>query len=651
LTSKVYPIVNNAGISYLLGARTTLIFDSNGNGFSDVLLQEWFPGGSNEAKQLFLYQQKTDVEELENSNALKGFTAITPTVKIGDLNNDGIEDLIIYDLGLKIGSDQAYTGTEPVVYFGRKDKIPAKSDILLKAYENYSSADTWQSDGKVSAKDFALADIDNDGDLDIWVESTGGMNVTNHFLVNHGSHFSVDKSRVSALDIQGSNDADFNRYWSAHFADLNSDGAVELILGQSRTDDITHINGTSIVLENDRRGFFSIKSRLPEPSFNDGFTVVAEIASGDLNNDGKMDLILAHRRPGNELRANDSNPGTGNYIQVLIQSDQGEFFDKSSDFIGSQRKWSNDDLNNTNFIANIEFFDANGDGWKDLLVNYWSNFDIVAPVLMINRGGAKLERSTPDITDDYSGEFNFVWNSDQLSKGDIEVITQVSSNEIFSANTLFQSAKSINVSGTNGDDFMDGDSGDDEFTSLAGDDYLSGYGGNDIFRAGIGRDTIIGGNGDDYLGGGQGGDYLSGGTGNDTVLAGNGRDLITGGLGADHLYGGFGHNTFSDEKDGSVDQLYFKSDQFAENWLYGRAGMNPNGQKIDIIKGLDQSDLLFVEGVETSELSFSEVSNFAAPTGNFSGIGIFANGFIEGLYTGGDLSAVQLQSMTVGVGA
>ena len=79
--------------------------------------------------------------------------------------------------------------------------------------------------------------------------------------------------------------------------------------------------------------------------------------------------------------------------------------------------------------------------------------------------------------------------------------------------------------------------------------------------------------------------------------------------------------------------------------------MNPNGQKVDIIKGLDQFDRVFVEGVETSDLHFSEVNNFAAPTGNFSGIGIFANGFLEGLYTGGDLRAAQLKSMTVGVDA
>ena len=79
--------------------------------------------------------------------------------------------------------------------------------------------------------------------------------------------------------------------------------------------------------------------------------------------------------------------------------------------------------------------------------------------------------------------------------------------------------------------------------------------------------------------------------------------------------------------------------------------MNPDGQKVDIIKGLDRSDSLFIEGVETTDLSFDQVSSFSAPTGNFSGIGIYANGFLEGLYTGGDLTSSQLQSMTTGVDA
>ena len=203
--------------------------------------------------------------------------------------------------------------------------------------------------------------------------------------------------------------------------------------------------------------------------------------------------------------------------------------------------------------------------------------------------------------------------------------------------------------GTDSEDFMHGGPGNDELTSLAEHDYLTGYEGNDILRAGSGRDTLIGGNGDDYLGGGQNGDELVGGNGNDIVHGGNGRDSLAGGLGADDLYGGFGHNTFADERDGSVDWLYFKSDQFAENWLYSRAGMNPNGQKVDIIKGLDQSDQLFIEGVETSDLTFGLVNDFSAPTGFFSGVGIFANGFLEGIYTGGDIGASQLASMTTGV--
>lgn len=178
------------------------------------------------------------------------------------------------------------------------------------------------------------------------------------------------------------------------------------------------------------------------------------------------------------------------------------------------------------------------------------------------------------------------------------------------------------------------------FEGTRSDNYLKGT---------IGKDIIAGFAGGDELRGGQGGDTLFGYSGMDLIHGGNGRDYIWGGSGADDVYGGFGHNTFGDERDGSVDALFFKSDQFAFNWLYDRASMNPDGRKVDILKGLDHYDSVFVEGVETSDLSFYEVNDFSAPTGNFSGIGIYANGFLEAIYTGGDLSASQLKSMTVGI--
>ena len=172
---------------------------------------------------------------------------------------------------------------------------------------------------------------------------------------------------------------------------------------------------------------------------------------------------------------------------------------------------------------------------------------------------------------------------------------------------------SVNLRGTNGNETLDGGGGDDELVGLRGRDYLNGFGGNDILRAGNGRDTIIG------------------------------------GAGADEMYGGFGHNTFMDALDGDVDKLIFKSDQFAYNYIYDKAGNNADGRKVDIIEELDSFDQIMIQGVETDQLSFGYVSNLATPSGQESGIGIFADGFIEGLYTGDNLSVGQLSQMTLGV--
>ncbi|ABM78027.1 calcium-binding protein [Prochlorococcus marinus] len=176
----------------------------------------------------------------------------------------------------------------------------------------------------------------------------------------------------------------------------------------------------------------------------------------------------------------------------------------------------------------------------------------------------------------------------------------------------------------------------------AGNDYLQG---NPDAAA---NDNLQGGDGNDILTGFRGADVLSGGNGDDQLRAGNGRDLITGGTGGDSLYGGFGNNTFTGERDGQVDSLYFKSDQFAYNWIYDSASNSPNGEKVDVIKAMDAHDQVFVQGVTTSELSFGSLSNFSTATGNFSGVGIYANGFLEAIYAGGDLNASQLQAMTSG---
>jgi len=142
----------------------------------------------------------------------------------------------------------------------------------------------------------------------------------------------------------------------------------------------------------------------------------------------------------------------------------------------------------------------------------------------------------------------------------------------------------------------------------------------------------------------MGSDFLSGGKGNDLIRAGIGRDIISGDAGSDELHGDFGWNTYRSEKDGVSDLIAIKSDQFLVNWLYGQAGNSPNGEKSDIIEGLDLIDKIRIIGIDTSEISFAA----DVATKGVTGIGIYGKGILEALYTGGDLTLAQIQSMTSG---
>ena len=185
---------------------------------------------------------------------------------------------------------------------------------------------------------------------------------------------------------------------------------------------------------------------------------------------------------------------------------------------------------------------------------------------------------------------------------------------------------------------------DYKFVGTGGSDVLKGYSGDNF-----GADLLDGGEGADQLFGYRGADFLTGGAGDDELRAGNGRDIITGGDGGDTLYGGFGLNTFEDEADGEIDKLFFKSDQWEENWIYGSSGNSPNGEKADKIEMLDEFDQIYVQGVETSQLSYGLVDHNSNLGETLSGIGIYASGVLEAVYVGNNLSIGQLDSMTQGI--
>jgi len=117
--------------------------------------------------------------------------------------------------------------------------------------------------------------------------------------------------------------------------------------------------------------------------------------------------------------------------------------------------------------------------------------------------------------------------------------------------TLRIAAVTCTITGTGGDDFLNGTAGPDTICGLRGDDEIIGRGGadtiyagrgNDLVYGGAGWDTILAGRGQDFVEGGRGFDTLYGGQGrlSDVLLGGPGHDVVVGGRGPDDLRGGVG---------------------------------------------------------------------------------------------------------------
>ena len=138
-------------------------------------------------------------------------------------------------------------------------------------------------------------------------------------------------------------------------------------------------------------------------------------------------------------------------------------------------------------------------------------------------------------------------------------------------------------------------------------------------------------------------DVIDAGAGDDSVRGGNGRDVITCGVGSDELWGDFGWNTYLANDDGAKDLLVIKSDQLLENWWYGKSGNNPNGEKADIITELDAFDQIKILGTDTEKITINQASAHG-----LSGLGIYASGYLEAVYTGNNLTGDQLLALVSG---
>ena len=134
---------------------------------------------------------------------------------------------------------------------------------------------------------------------------------------------------------------------------------------------------------------------------------------------------------------------------------------------------------------------------------------------------------------------------------------------------------------------------------------------------------------------------LVGTAGGDRLTGGPEDDQLQGLGGADQLRGGGGSNWFASPADAALDWIVISRD--------GSRRLSQAARTVDVITEIGDEDRIAILGARSRQLAFGNVSLESPSYGWLEGIGIYAKGRLEALYTGGDLSRFQLSQLTIGL--
>jgi hypothetical protein len=356
--------------------------DVNGDGWTDVVV----------ARTIWLTERLFEISVLLNDRqgGLVDGTAdifvgpvpavVHPTrILLRDFNGDGRTDIFVSDFGMDAPPHPGGQSVLALSVPGGK-LVDATSGLPQVLAGPHSSA---------------AADIDADGDLDLFLGNLGAAGTPPQIWLNDGhGGFSVAEGLLPPEQT----DVFLNWYTACRFADLNNDGSPDLILGQSDPDMYSH------VLLNDGTGRFpQAHASLPPTIFYPNHGAM-DIQALDIDGDGYQDLLLVDTR----------DSAIGRYIQVLINNGDATFRDETATRLtqtyddGWLRYLELQDLNydgHMDFVAvemvgpgplfylnrgdgtfcewdhgmdlyDITFLDINRDGWRDILNSgpAWDSF-------------------------------------------------------------------------------------------------------------------------------------------------------------------------------------------------------------------------------------------------------------------------------------
>ncbi|MEE9439147.1 MAG: FG-GAP-like repeat-containing protein [Saprospiraceae bacterium] len=342
--------------------------DVNSDGRDDLILLD-------AGKYLKIFTQGDFMQpfdyKLHNQVSANGDWAIVT----GDLNNNGVPEIL---------SSGVENGTA----------------VLFKKDGKYKTKYNTQS---IFSQNSNLVDINNDGFLDFFVCNDDGENL---IYINDGAG-NLEPQKI--IDFKTSNEDDMSGNYSSIFTDIDNDGDLDLYIAKCRAgvnnpNDRRRIN--TLYINNGDGTYFENAESYGIASGEQSWSV----DFGDVDNDGDMDMFVANHTNTHELMINDGNGHFDSFQYLNEKISSGTFQSYFADF--DNNGWLdificggsenliiyNDNMvftksvylkSNSTFSAAIG--DFNDDGFLDIYKGHASDFDIVGlnhDIALINEGNS-----------------------------------------------------------------------------------------------------------------------------------------------------------------------------------------------------------------------------------------------------------------------